>query len=213
MPTNRILTDADREFYQPEVDLMNQHCPAMMGRKIQDAVVQQAFVLNTVLYRFTPDFQKKYNQLPVVLSAGSYEDTAGETLRQLGFNVIDVDPVLNEDLHSYRLRGGGPADVIISTSVLEHVENDEEFLVDSAHLLLPGGVAVFTMDFMDEWQGGATPTTSRRFYRNYDLVERLPNLLRANGCDLIDTQDYSIKDRFYWEGFNYSFATFVFIKQ
>ncbi len=213
MPVNRVLTDRDRAAYQVEVDLMNKYCPEMMGRKIQDAVVQQAFVLHTVVYDFSPDFMKQHGRTPLVLSAGSYEDTAGETLKHLGFTVIDVDPVLNSDLHSYRLRGGGPVDVIISTSVLEHTEDDQEFLSDTCDLLLPGGLGVFTCDFLDTWQGGATPTTSRRFYTDNDLGSRLRTVLRDHNCDLVDEPDYSDKDRFYWEGFNYSFATYVFRKQ
>lgn len=213
MPVNRILTDRDRAAYQVEVDLMNKYCPEMMGRKIQDAVVQQAFVLHTVVYDFAPDFMKKQGRTPKVLSAGSYEDTAGETLKHLAFEVVDIDPALNTDLHTYATQTEDRFDVVISTSVLEHVENDQEFLADAAHLLLPGGLGVFTMDFMDEWTGGATPTTSRRFYTHSDLGTRLRNVLLNNGCDLVDEPDYTEKDRFSWENFNYSFATFVFRKK
>lgn len=212
MSINRILTDKDRAAYSLEVDLMNKHVPEMMARKIQDAVVQQAFVLHTVIYDFAHPFYQKSKQLPRILSAGSWEDTAGETLKKLGYSVTDCDPMVNSDLHTFRLAGHGEFDVVISTSVLEHTENDEEFVADSADLLLPGGMGVFTMDFMDEWDGGGTPTTSRRFYTTHDLEHRLRTVLRDHGCDLIDEPNYTDKDRFSWEGYQYSFATFVFTK-
>jgi len=212
MTVNRILTDKDRQAYAFEIDLMNKHAPDMMARKIQDAVVQQAFVLHTVIYDFAHPFYQRTKQLPTVLSAGSWEDTAGETLKKLGYKVWDCDPVVNSDLHTFRLQGHGEFDVVISTSVLEHTENDEEFVADSACLLLPGGMGIFTVDYLNEWDGGGTPATSRRFYTAHDLEHRLRAILRDNDCDLIDDPDYYAKDRFSWEGYNYSFATFVFTK-
>lgn len=204
---NRILTDADRELYKPTLEAMYQRIPEMAHNKIASALVQQAFVYDTTI-ELAP------KACPFILSAGSYQDTAAELLRFNGYSVYDVDPVINTNLHTFRSRMSDYTyDIIISTSVLEHTTNDEEFISDICHLLVHGGYGIMTMDFKDDWTPGQpVPYTSNRFYTSHDLRARLRDILHAFDCDLVDEPDYTAKDTFVWDGINYSFATFVFKK-
>lgn len=205
MAMNKVLTDQDRLWLTPVINRMYKEVPEMTNRKIASALVQQAFVANTIMHALTSK--------GIVLNAGAYEDTAGELLRVDGYNVVDVDPAINYDLHTFRLQGPGLFDAVISTSVLEHTTNDEEFLEDCCSLLVPCGIGVFTMDFKDDWMPGErVPSTSNRFYRRVDLEQRLPAVLVRCRCKLVGEPDYSAVDTFSWEGIPYSFATFVFQK-
>ena len=56
-------------------------------------------------------------------------------------------------------------DIIISTSVIEHVEDDEKFIEDIAYLLKKGGYAILTCDFNDYYKkGDDIPDGDYRFY-------------------------------------------------
>ena len=207
MSLNRILTDVDRELYKPELDQMYQRIPEMAHNKIASALVQQAFV-------YTAAISLSPKPCPFILSAGSYQDTAAELLRFNGYSVYDVDPVINTNLHTFRSRMPDYTyDLVISTSVLEHTTNDEEFISDICHLLVGGGYGILTMDFKDDWTPGQpVPYTSNRFYTRHDLEVRLNDVLTSSGCELVDKPDYSARDTFVWDGINYSFATYVFRK-
>lgn len=206
MPYNRILTDRDRHLYRKVIEEMYTLVPEMAHTKIGTALVQQAFV-----YAATRDLLPYTGT--AILSAGSYMDTAAELLRLYGYAVYDVDPVTNCDLRTFKNRWHGKFNGVISTSVLEHTANDEDFIADICGLLLPNGYGIMTMDFKDDWQQGErVPNTSNRFYTTYDLLQRLQTVLNAHGCKLIDIPDYSARDTFQWEGIDYSFATYVFEK-
>lgn len=210
MGYNRILTDTDREEYKPAMDRMYADIPEMAYNKIGTALVQQAFVYQTAV-QMMQDLD--HECLPNILSAGSYQDTAAELLRFDGISVYDVDPVINCDLHTYRTRSGKKYHLIISTSVLEHTTDDEEFIDDICKMLYIEGIAVVTMDFKDDWnQGEPVPYTSNRFYTKNDLLVRLRAVLHNNNCELIDEPNYDAKDTFVWDGIQYSFATYVFRK-
>lgn len=184
----------------------------MFARKIPQSMVQFAFCYAAVLE--LDAFGIDTDRCSTILSAGSYEDITTECLKTRNFDVVGVDPVLNCDLHTYTQGNSYLYDFVVSASVLEHVENDEEFIADSCNLLLPGGYGVFTMDFKNDWTPGQrVPTTSRRFYTAHDLTVRLPGILSTCNCALVDTPDYSAVDSFSWEGIQYSFASFVFRKK
>jgi hypothetical protein len=207
MKINRILTDADRNVLAPVIQSMWNTCPDMMARKISEANVQQAFVLNQVRLLM------RYKKDATCLSVGCFEDTAFETLKREGYDVIGIDPHIDFDLHSYlndKNRVAG-YDIVFATSVIEHVKNDEEFIADMCKLLNSGGHGILTTDFKDDYRkGDAVP--SERFYTRDDLEVRLRNILKLYNCDLIDEPDWTEKDSFVYQGHHYSFATFVFRK-
>jgi hypothetical protein len=120
---NKLLNKKEFENYQGALGLLQTHCAEMLSRKIPEANIQQAFTLQTTL-----DLIPTSGNL---LSAGCWEDTATETLKKVGYNVIDVDPQINTDLKTYFDNNPsmhGKLDGVVSTSVIEHVERDEEFI-------------------------------------------------------------------------------------
>jgi SAM-dependent methyltransferase len=206
---NCVLDDAERERYAATIRRMKELVPEMMAKKIERANVQQAFVKETV-----ERFAKEYAR-PAILCVGSFEDTACESLKKLGHEIEAIDPVVNYDLETFSrldttVRGG--YDVIFSTSVIEHVPDDDGFLQTIRELLAPGGVAVLTMDYKDGWRpGDPKPAVDRRLYTREDLLGRFIPLLE--GCDLVDAHDWiDARPDFTFEGVVYSFATLVFRK-
>lgn len=209
MSINRVLNDIDRLDLQSICLEMQSMWPELFSRKISDSMVQFAFCYKTVM-----DFLEEL-ECQSVLCAGSHEDIVSESLKYHGACVLDIDPVFNSDLHTFYTRHGSLVgfQIILSASVLEHTENDEEFVSECCKMLMPGGYGVFTMDFKADWKPGEkVPYTSNRFYTPEDLTGRLRSVLRANNCDLIEEPDYSATDRFVYDGINYGFATWVFRK-
>ena len=208
---NRILDNQARYLYQSVINKMFELLPDMMGRKIQEANVQQAFVIDTV-----EKFAQKFMQ-PKILCVGSYEDTAAATLKKLGYLMEEIDPVLNYDLDSYFNQTStvkGSYQVIFSTSVLEHVDNDELFIQQIVDLLAPGGVGILTCDYSDQYQSGdVIPDVDRRLYTQKDLKERILPLLK--GCYLVDEPQWDCPnpDFVYAGKYCYTFATLVFQKK
>lgn len=209
MTHNRILTDSDRKALSSSIEFMIEVCPEMMSRKIAEANVQQAFVFDFVR------MLSMYKKDAKIISVGCFEDTAFETLKKRDYNIIGIDPAIDFDLHSY-LNGKriGGYDIAFSTSVIEHVKNDEEFIRDMCILLNNGGYGVLTTDFKEDYKkGDPLPYSDERFYTRYDLEVRLRGVIRSEECDLLDEPDYSGKDNFVYQGHHYSFATFVFRKK
>jgi SAM-dependent methyltransferase len=209
MAINRLLTDKDREELKPLIDDMFSKLPEMMKRKINLANVQQAFVLDTVKKWITYGCR--------ILSVGCFEDTAYEYLmntpNKAKAEIVGIDPQINFDLHSYKGMSG-LFDIVFSTSVLEHVKDDEEFVADICNLLKVGGAGILTMDFNNDYRvGDKLPYTDLRFYTKHDLEFRLTKILTDNGCDLVDVPDWSGTAEFTHDGCNYSFSTFVFRKK
>jgi SAM-dependent methyltransferase len=211
---NRILDNSARVTYQPAIDHLLRTLPEIMARKIAAANIQQAFVLDTVM-RLLP----KAPQLagaPALLCVGSYEDTAAGAIMLGGLPVEEVDPVINYDLTTFLTKPTtrpGSYDVVFSTSVIEHVVDDEQFLKQFERLLAPGGFGVLTCDFNDQYRpGDRLPVEDRRFYTQRDLRERLLPLIPQ--CQLVDEPNWRCEQPdFEYSGCRYTFATFVFRKR
>lgn len=209
-PVNRILDDAARELYKPAEAKLFELVPRTMAKKIARANVQQAFVFDTVyrqLGRYTS---------PRLLCVGSYEDTASMALQRMGYEVDEVDPMINYFLQEYYTKPSvqqASYDIVFSTSVIEHDPDDESFLRCVDGLLKPGGTAVLTMDYKDGWKpGDPKPDVDARFYTKEDLEKRL--LAVIPGCTLVDSPQWDCPhpDFNYLGKYQYSFASFVFQK-
>ncbi len=203
---NRILDNTAREQYRQVIQLLCKLCPDEMSRKIPEANVQQAFVFETV--RQLSARMKN----PRILSVGCYEDTAFIGLQKKGMEAEGIDPLLNYDLSTFRTRPdreGKTYDIIFSTSVIEHVQDDARFVREISELLAPGGFAVLTCDFKPGYQpGDRVPRVDFRFYTKKDLAERL--VANMPGCRLYGPGRWDVESPdFRFEGIDYTFATFT----
>lgn len=206
MSLNRVLTDEDREEYAIVIDEMFSLCPETMIRKFPRANVQQAFALDTIRKLVSKDAK--------LLCVGSFEDTASESLIKLGYFVEEIDPTINYDLNTFRLRTTDKFDIIFSVSVIEHVCADEVFIDDICFLLKSGGYGIITCDFDNDYKSGnRLPATDVRLYTKYDLSERLYKVIKRNSCELVDKPNWDAESDFLYDGCWYSFATFVFRRE
>jgi SAM-dependent methyltransferase len=179
--------------------------PLWIGRKVSRANVQQAFVFDTVI-RLSEGVSGAR-----VLSVGCFEDTAFAALKKLGYNIDGIDPVINYDLQTYLTKPSiynCAYDIVFSTSVIEHVKNDFEFLKKMRDATKVGGYIVFTCDFKEVYkEGDEKPDCNYRFYTEQyiqKLIERMPD------CVFVDKPKWSCASPdFDWAGFKYTFATVV----
>jgi SAM-dependent methyltransferase len=207
---NRILDNKARTEYSNVIKLLCNLCPDEMSRKIPEANIQQAFVFETVR-----NVARQFNN-PRILSVGSYEDTACIGLQKLGIAVDGIDPVLNYDLSTFLTKPGvkeNKYDIIFSTSVIEHVEDDNKFVDEIAEILKPGGFAVLTCDYKQDYKtGDKIPRVDFRFYTKKDLSERLPSYMK--GCQIYGEYNWDCPQPDFWfENINYTFAGFVMQKK
>jgi SAM-dependent methyltransferase len=206
-PLNRILDNSARSLYGPAIDKLTELVPITMSKKIAAANVQQGFVFDTV-YRFLKNYSS-----PTILCVGSYEDTAAMSLKRLGYKIDEIDPVLNYYLQEFVSKPGiakRSYDIIFSTSVIEHDPDDESFIRAINELLAPGGVAVITCDYKDQWKpGDPLPEVDCRFYTQRDLRNRLLPLM--TDCVLADDPQWDCEapDFNYLGKYQYTFATMV----
>jgi len=207
---NRILDDEARKIYEPTVEFLKTLVPRTMSKKIERANVQQAFVFDTV-YRFI-----KQNNASKLLCVGSYEDTASMSLIKMGYNIEEIDPMINYFLQDYYTKPSikkSNYDIVFSTSVIEHDPHDESFIKCIEGLLAPGGVAVITCDYKDGWKpGDLKPDVDARLYTKNDLEKRLLSYLPNS--TLVDVPNWECPnpDFVLAEKYRYTFATFVFKK-
>jgi SAM-dependent methyltransferase len=206
---NRILDDDARNLYLPVIEMMFREIPQLMSRKIPEANIQQAFVLDSV-----QKFASK-NKKSKLLSVGCYEDSAVICLEKMGYKIKGVDPALNYDLSTYIEKSPkqkGTFDIVFSTSVIEHVANDELFISEIYDMLVPGGVGILTCDYQDQYKSGdPLPAEDYRFYTQDDFTLRLLPLLE--GVELVGTPDWDCPNPdFSYADCHYTFATLVFRK-
>jgi SAM-dependent methyltransferase len=199
---NRILDDSARVELAHDINELRTLCPDMSARKPERSHVQQAWI-----YRMVKAFARLDQPL---LCVGCFEDTAHEALQKIGYTSVGIDPVVNQSLAQYKTSGPLPFGLVFSTSVIEHVPDDEQFLRDAASLVAPGGFLALTCDFKPDWQPGqSAPTTSLRFYTPARLRE-IAILLAKEGLCLYGRSDWNSGAMdFTWEGYWYAFATLI----
>jgi SAM-dependent methyltransferase len=202
---NRILTDRDREKFAGLIEKMHVAVPNMMKRKIPRANVQQAFIVSEII--------KRYRDEDDILCVGSYEDTGFEYLLTLGYPIIGISPETNGTyLHDFTDTIDTKFDLIFSTSVMEHVLNDEEFIEDICKLLKENGTAILTIDFKETWKPkDKKPAVDYRLYTTRDY-KRLAKIIEKHSCFFIDEIIADVQPDFEYEGCQYSFSTMIFKK-
>lgn len=208
---NTILDDKARVELDPYIKQLWGMAPEMMKRKPERANVQQAWML-AAIRSFFPD---AWNSTPPTkfLCAGSFEDTAQESLVKFGYDSLGIDPVQNFTLHDYLTFAPNERyDVAFATSVIEHVQDHHGFIRELASVVKPGGFLFLTCDFKRGYTPGQpTPTTSLRFYDDDDLEDIYEEVLGPAGFRALDqplwSQVHGHQEDFTWEGYWYAFAT------
>jgi SAM-dependent methyltransferase len=207
---NRILDNNARAQYAPVIKQLHLLAPEIMASKIPAANIQQAFIFDGVRH-FSAAIKS-----PRMLCVGSYDDSASTSLKKLGYEIEEIDPQVNGvDLNQFfHLPATVKAsyDIIFSTSVIEHVEDDELFLKQIAELLAPGGVGLLTCDYNDLHRpGDPVIPGDYRFYTQKDLICRI--LPAIKGCSLVDVPHWECSNPdFMFVGYRYTFATLAFRK-
>lgn len=205
----RMIKVADNAEYEKEFKLMEEKASDLISRKIYSSLHQSAQMLH-VISKVLTDSSK-------ILSAGAFEDVPTEVLSNLGVNIVAIDPVLNTDLHFYRMHNLEKRfDVIFSTSVIEHVEEDEQFITDMAEMLAPGGFCFITCDFKPGYkEGDPLPATCVRLYTEEHL-KYLTSLLANYKCKLTRRPEWNITEDeldFEWDNVKYCFMGMSFRKE
>lgn len=204
---NFILNDIKRFYYKDTIDELFLLCPETMSRKLPRANVQQAFILDTVRKLSLKDNNNN------MLCVGAYEDTASQSLIKNGYNVTEIDPNINMSLDSFFKKTSEKFNTIFSTSVIEHVDDDNLFIDQICKLLKVGGYGVLTCDFRDDYKpGDGKPGEDYRLYTKNDLLVRFKSILEQNGCILFGEVDYDHEPDFQYGIYTYSFASYVFKK-
>lgn len=208
---NRILDDGARIEYAQVIARLARVVPDIIAKKIPRANIQQAFIFDAV-----EQFARRYTN-PRILCIGSFEDSAAVALKRLGYALVEIDPAINKlDLNAFMnlpTTKPGTFDIVFSTSVLEHVRDDEKFVRQMADLLASKGVGLLTCDFMEGYKAGDPVIDGDyRFYTRQDLAQRLPANL--DNCELVDAPDWDcVAPDFELGGFKYTFATLAFRKR
>ena len=208
---NRILDNQARRQYGPVVKQLQALAPEIMVSKIPAANVQQAFILESVA-RFAAPLVS-----PRILCVGSYGDSACASLQRLGYAVDEIDPEVNGlDLTTFcQLPSTGREcyDIIFSTSVIEHVQDDQLFVAQIGDLLAPGGVGLLTCDYNDLHKPGDRVIQGNfRFYTQKDLILRI--LPAIKDCSLVDVPHWECSNPdFMYLGYRYTFASVAFRKR
>jgi 2-polyprenyl-3-methyl-5-hydroxy-6-metoxy-1,4-benzoquinol methylase len=216
---NKLLNDKERTFYEKALKEIFSYCPDTIKNKVPEANVQQAFVLDTV-----KTFSNTHSK---ILCVGAYEDTASETLRKLNYNITEIDPldsvwkptnhahIIKTTLNDfYNKDQKEKYDIIFSTSVIEHVENDELFVHQICDLLNDNGYGILTCDYNNSYKEYMKkPSVDYRLYTKNDFLNRFSNILKNNNCYILEPYDWSGEPDFNNGEAVYSFATFVFKKE
>ncbi len=206
---NRILNDEARVLYKSAIEFLEKVLPKWIERKPERANIQQGFMLDTVirLSKNIPD--------PKILSVGCFEDTAWGAIKKLGYNIAGVDPVLNYDLDTYLSKPSVKNkyfDIVFSTSVIEHVEDDLTFLKNMCQLTKIDGYIIITCDFKEGYQeGDHKPVVDYRFYTKEYLTNLISNI---SNCVLLDGPNWACPNPdFEWDIYKYTFASVVLKKR
>lgn len=185
MRFNTMLDDAAREQHAASIALLHRVAPDVIARKIERANIQQGWMVAAVESLTGADRSKR------LLSVGCFEDTAYVALKALGYTVVGIDPMIDTDVATYRRHNPaleGFFDIVFSTSVIEHVVDDEAFVRDMAALTKLGGFLILTCDFADNWRPtDPKPSSDIRIYNRHDM-DRL--LAAVPDCSLVDDPDW-----------------------
>lgn len=202
---NIILDNSWRKKLSEEIEIVRKMPSA--HKKYPEADVQQAWTLHEILKRPSGN----------IFCVGSKEDTTCEYLSSIGRfidwcdsdNGLSVEQVIEQ--HPEKI---GRSNIVFSTSVIEHVKDEIEFIDACVKLLAPGGLLLFTCDFKRDWKVGDSTLGENcfRFYsqeRLYQITSYLKKqgfLFDSNPLWAFGEEDFELG------GIKYAFATISMVK-
>jgi SAM-dependent methyltransferase len=143
---NRIITHVEVATLQPAIDEIQALEPDMLEGKSSLAVAQNAYIFQQVKMAVHRDDD--------ILLVGGHGDPTGPALQKQGYSVRIIDPRIdgNEARNIWLemlLKTGRLYDMIVCSSVMEHVPDDVSFIYHLYALLKPGGIAFLTAPFLE----------------------------------------------------------------
>jgi SAM-dependent methyltransferase len=202
LSSNRVLTVRDRVRLRHSIQELHQLCPDIMSRKLPDAVFQNAFIFEQVRKIAKPNNR--------IILIGGYEDPIGPALESLGWDVTITDPCLDDrsliDVVADSYCSNKRYDIVVSCSVLEHVEDDLAFLQGIYSIMAPGGTALLTTDFRHDWVPNVPkPTPDVRLYS----LDRLAFLVKSMPESVwLDSPSWqAVEPYFFFDGSEYCFCS------
>lgn len=154
---------------------------------------------------YHPDFYRRFKArwsgtsgaIDEVIAVGGYPD---ELIR-----------CIREPAESLESIPANSCDVVLSTSVLEHVSNLRSVCQTLARVTVPGGIGIHSIDFMDHWSPdrpldflllGENSPEARRLSRGNRLrLSDHLNQFRQCGFDIELVEPYAPPDKAYFDSF------------
>lgn len=103
-----------------------------------------------------------------------------------------IDRFWNEATATQVVAAQGPADLIVATNVVAHVDDLRGFLAAVRMALAPGGRFVFEVPYMTTFLTKTEFDTTYHEHLSYFLLTPLQKALADAGMDLVDAQEFPI---------------------
>lgn len=159
---------------------------------------------------------------PLVLDVGGLGSPLAVILRfNTGLEVQVVDPLVNTTLESYAERNITKAGIVLCVSVVEHVEEYEDFLKALAKVTAPGGLLFLTTDIwggapgdpdLAHWHWMRKRIYTKETWAALTALLQDAALRRGTGFSLLGPQDWEYHGEEIEPGWGYSFASLALVK-
>lgn len=205
LPLSKSLDPADYRLLQPELQMVENRWDGTQhpARKWEYAMALRAII------RWE---QTHHGLITAVDVGGAGSPFLGILGAQLGSAVTVVDPKVNMTLAEHLHSGARLANIVTCLSVLEHVEDLDQFLYHLGCLVAPGGLLFLTMDC---WNGRGEDTAHFHWDRKRIFSMKAWRSIGGQGVQsafeyLGDTDWLYHGDQLYG---SYSFASLALVKR
>lgn len=215
LPLSKTLDPADFAELEPELTIVNRHFTAEREQHSMRRW-EYALALRAISQWHGPHpWEKRTPSLVDVGGAGSPLWVMVQRDTVSPWNVTRVDPEINVTLQTYLQTAPRLADVVTCISVIEHVEDLDQFCYHLACLVAPGGLLFLTVDCCDALGFTDPPDTyhfrwMRKRIFNRNTVWQLARTFLERDLTIVGRPDYS------WHGpqvYDYTFASLALVKR
>jgi len=157
-----------------------------------------------VYARYIKDILNSSKEVPIVVDIGSNDGTLLNEFKDIGFDVIGVEPaknlakisqsnsidVINGYFNQYAVEDiiskKGKADIITANNVFAHIDELQNVIKDAYSLLSDEGLLVFEVSYLGSVLDGLLFDTIYHEHLDYHSVLPLIGFLKANRFKVID---------------------------